>query len=142
MTITEWLNQIFVLTKKLNSLKTLKSYYEEKANSIPGGNYDEPVVQKTREGRAPFIKWIDKLMDVDKKIEEAEANLKQVTKSTVDTINLIDNYDYRNLLMMRYVYLEQWEDIAMELSVSMATVKRWNYAAKKEIEKLIRDEPS
>lgn len=142
MTATEWLNKIFVLTKKLNSLKTLKSYYEEKANSIPGGNYDEPVVQKTKEGRAPFIKWIDKIVDVDKKIQRAEEDLKLMTKTVTDAINLIDNYDYRNLLMMRYVYLEQWEDIAMGLSVSMATVKRWNYAAKKEIEKLIRDEPS
>ena len=142
MTATEWLNKIFVLTKKLNSLRTLKSYYEEKANSIPGGNYDEPVVQKTREGRAPFIKWIDKIMDVDKKIQRTEEDLKLMTKIVTDAINLIDNYDYRNLLMMRYVYLEQWDDIAMELSVSMATVKRWNHAAKKEIEKLISDEPS
>ena len=141
MTVNEFLSQVFLLTRKLNSLKTLKAYYEEKANSIPGGNYDEPVVQKSRENKAPFIRWIDKIVDTDKRIANVEEELNLKIKEVSSVIEKVANYDYRNLLMMRYIYLEKMEDIAIELSVSLPTIKRWHYLAKNEFEKLRPCEP-
>ena len=79
-------SQISKLRKKIDALRTRRRMYEELANSIPGGNYDEPVVQKTKDNKAPFIKWIDKIIDVDNKIAEFEKELKDLINSSIKMI--------------------------------------------------------
>lgn len=136
----KYLSQISKLRKKIDALRTRRRMYEELANSIPGGNYDEPVVQKTRDNKAPFIKWIDKIIDVDNKIAEFEKELKDLINSSIRMIGKIENEDYQNILMMRFINEMMWEDIASELAVSYSTCKRWYYFALTEFEKLNGDE--
>ena len=66
MTNKEFLQKPMRIQKRIDALILQKQSFEELANSIPGGNYDQPVVQKTRSQQAPFIKWIDKIMEVEK----------------------------------------------------------------------------
>ncbi len=136
----KYLAQISKLRKKLEALKTRKRTFEELANSIPGGSYDEPIVQKTRENKAPFIKWIDKIMEVDKKISEISTQLNELVAEALSKINKIENEQYQNILVMRFISEMVWEEIAEELDVSYSTVKRWYYFALTEFEKMNGDE--
>lgn len=129
MTSKEFLQRPMRLRWRIDALKLQKEQYEELANSIPGGNYDKPVVQKTRSNEAPFIKWIDKIMDVEKKIESLEAEYETAKAEVVKAIEKLPNPDYQTILIMRYLNEYSWADICDKLYISLSTAKRWHWDA-------------
>ena len=129
MTSKEFLQRPMRLRWRIDALKLQKEQYEELANSIPGGNYDKPVVQKTRSNEAPFIKWIDKIMDIEKKIESMEAEYETAKAAVVKAIEQLPNPDYQTILIMRYLNEYSWADICDKLYISLSTAKRWHWDA-------------
>ena len=129
MTSKEFLQRPMRLRWRIDALKLQKEQYQELANSIPGGNYDKPVVQKTRNNEAPFIKWIDKIMDVEKKIESLEAEYETAKAEVVKAIEKLPNPDYQTILIMRYLNEYSWADICDKLYISLSTAKRWHWDA-------------
>ena len=129
MTSKEFLQRPMRLRWRIDALKLQKEQYEELANSIPGGNYDKPVVQKTRSNEAPFIKWIDKIMDIEKKIESLEAEYETAKAAVVKAIERLPNPDYQTILIMRYLNEYSWADICDKLYISLSTAKRWHWDA-------------
>ena len=129
MTSKEFLQRPMRLRWRIDALKLQKEQYEELANSIPGGNYDKPVVQKTRSNEAPFIKWIDKIMDVENKIESLEAEYETAKAEVVKAIEKLPNPDYQTILIMRYLNEYSWADICDKLFISLSTAKRWHWDA-------------
>ena len=129
MTSKEFLQRPMRLRWRIDALKLQKEQYQELANSIPGGNYDKPVVQKTRSNEAPFIKWIDKIMDVEKKIESLEAEYETAKAEVVKAIEKLPNPDYQTILIMRYLNEYSWADICDKLYISLSTAKRWHWDA-------------
>ncbi len=127
--VKKFLTKPYRITHQIEQLKITKQEYEALANSIPGGNYDQPVVQKSRDLKAPFVKWIDKIMEVEAKIDELEAELAKAKSDVFSSIEKIQNQDYRNILIMRYLNNSSWEDICGKLYVSLSTVKRWHWNA-------------
>ena len=125
----EFLQRPMRLRWRIDDLKLQKEQYEELANSIPGGNYDKPVVQKTRSNEAPFIKWIDKIMDVEKKIELLEAEYETAKAEVVKAIEKLPSPDYQTILIMRYLNEYSWADICDKLYISLSTAKRWHWDA-------------
>ena len=129
MTSKEFLQRPMRLRWRIDALKLQKEQYEELANSIPGGNYDKPVVQKTRSNEAPFIKWIDKIMDIEKKIESMEAEYEEAKTAVVKAIEKLPNPDHQTILIMRYLNEYSWADICDKLYISLSTAKRWHWDA-------------
>ncbi len=129
MTSKEFLQRPMRLRWRIDALKLQKEQYEELANSIPGGNYDKPVVQKTRSNEAPFIKWIDKIMDIEKKIESMETEYETAKAAVVTAIEKLPNPDYQTILIMRYLNEYSWADICDKLYISLSTAKRWHWDA-------------
>ena len=129
MTSKEFLQRPMRLKWRIDALKLQKEQYEELANSIPGGNYDKPVVQKTRSNEAPFIKWIDKIMDIEKKIESMEAEYEEAKAEVVKAIEKLPNPDHQTILIMRYLNEYSWADICNKLYISLSTAKRWHWDA-------------
>ena len=129
MTRKEFLQRPMRLRWRIDAIKKKKEQYEELANSIPGGNYDKPVVQKTRSNEAPFIKWIDKIMDVEKKIESLEAEYETAKAEVVKAIEKLPNPDHQTILIMRYLNEYSWADICDKLYISLSTAKRWHWDA-------------
>ena len=129
MTSKEFLQRPMRLKWRIDALKLQKEQYEELANSIPGGNYDKPVVQKTRSNEAPFIKWIDKIMDIEKKIESLEAEYETAKAAVVKAIEKLPNPDHQTILIMRYLNEYSWADICDKLYISLSTAKRWHWDA-------------
>lgn len=131
MEAKEFLMQPSRIARRIESLKIKKAEFETLANSIPGGNYDQPVVQKSHDNKAPFIKWIDKIMELDKKINATREELNKVKSEVLAAIEKIPNEDYQNLLIMRYLNECTWDEIISKLYVSRATVFNWHCEALK-----------
>ena len=129
MTSKEFLQKPMRIQKRIDALILQKQSFEELANSIPGGNYDQPVVQKTRSQQAPFIKWIDKIMEVEKKIDELTAEYEKAKEEVLAAIYELSNPDYQNILIMRYLNDYSWQTICTKMYVSLTTVKRWHWDA-------------
>jgi len=138
----DYLSQISRTRKKLDALKIKHKTYEQMADSVPTHPYDEPVVQKSRENKAPFIKWLDKMIEVDAQIEEKQAELNRLTSDALEKISRVKNENYQNLLMLRFISEYPWIDIATILDVSYSTVKRWYWFALGEFEEMNGDERS
>lgn len=128
------------LKKKLFYLQLSEKEILELMDSIPGGNYDEPRVQKSRNLKAPFEKWIDEHIEIEEKIKETAEELYKAIIDLRKQISRIDNQDYQHLLILYYINELSLNDIANKLYVSLITAKRWKYRATMEFEKLIPDD--
>ena len=126
MTSKEFLQKPMRIRHRIEQLQLKRQTFEELANSIPGGNYDKPLVQKTRNTQAPFIKWIDKIMEVEKEIEKLEEEFEVAKAEVIKAIEKLDNADYQTLLIMRYLNEYSWTSICEKMYVSLSTAKRWH----------------
>ena len=129
MTSKEFLQKPMRIQHRIEQLQLKRQTFEELANSIPGGNYDKPLVQKTRNTQAPFIKWIDKIMEVEKEIEKLEEEYEVAKAEVIKAIEKLDNADYQTLLIMRYLNEYSWTSICEKMYVSLSTAKRWHWEA-------------
>ena len=129
MTSKEFLQRPMRLKGRIESLELQKEQFEELADSIPGGNYDKPVIQKTRSNQAPFIKWIDKIMEAEKKIDELKGECETAKAEVMVAIEKLPNTDYQTVLIMRYLNEYSWTYICEKLYVSLSTAKRWHWDA-------------
>lgn len=122
----DFLNTGNVIISKINLLEKTKRRYEEIADSTNGSNYENVgAFDKFRERKAGFIKWIDKIMAVEKKIERFTALLETWKKLANSQIDLVENIDYSIILKCRFIEQMSYEDIGAKIYVSLATVKRW-----------------
>ena len=129
MTSKEFLQKPMRIQHRIEQLQLKRQTFEELANSIPGGNYDKPLAQKTRNTQAPFIKWIDKIMEVEKEIEKLEEEFEVAKAEVIKAIEKLDNADYQTLLIMRYLNEYSWTSICEKMYVSLSTAKRWHWEA-------------
>jgi RNA polymerase sigma factor (sigma-70 family) len=51
--------------------------------------------------------------------------LEKKKEEIVATINALENEDERYILLHRYINHMTWEDIALELCLSLSSVRRW-----------------
>ena len=110
-----YLSQYYYAYQKVDSLKEELHCLEELANGTQGINYDEPVVQKSRSLKAPFIRYIDKIQkkeeELSNKVEEL-LNLKDEIHEAIATVN---DPVMELVLTYRYINFWEWGDIASKL---------------------------
>ena len=134
MILQEVLNKPYEIKKEIASLEGIKSEYEILANSIPGGNYDEPRVQKSRNTKAPFIRWIDKIMEIEKKINKKYEELDFYNGIIMEAVDTLTDLNQKKIIMARHLSCKTWSMICKEFYISITTAKRWRYEALKNIE--------
>ena len=87
----KYLSELSHMRRRLDSLLTRKRAYEALADGIPTHPFDEPVIQKSKtDNNAPFVKWMDKILTIDKEIADTEAELKKYTLRTLGMIGKIE----------------------------------------------------
>ena len=109
-----YLSQYYYLSHKVDSLKEEYHCLELLADGTQGISY-EPKVQKQPSGKAPFIRYLDKLekkrKQIDEKIEEL-LNLKEEIEEAIATVN---DPVMELVLTYRYINFWEWCDIASKL---------------------------
>lgn len=133
MTNKEYLSQVYKLQNKIDKMNIRYQEYERLASSVPGPNYDGVRVDGTRNLDAPFVKWVGKMIDLKAVIDSNQKKLDEIKTEVIGVIEALDNEDYKNVLMLRYISFLSWDDIADKLYVVKRTVLRWHDKALSEL---------
>lgn len=67
--------------------------------------------------------------EIDRKIKQFKSDLDTLRAEALLKIEELENEDYKNLLVLKYLKFQAIEEIASKLYVSVATVKRWHIKA-------------
>ena len=135
MTSKEYLTQLFNLDRRIYLMKLEAEEYRRLADSLPGQTFDKPYVKNgTPNTKAPFEKWLLKALDKEKEIEELTEKMKVLTEDIANSIDLVENLDYRVLLKLRYINQMVMTDIAEKMHISIPTAKRWQREALEVVE--------
>lgn len=125
MTTKEYLQQAYRLDQKINSDIAEVNALRGMAASVSSQQLSDRV-QTSRRGEAPYVRSLEKIMEMEDKIN-AEIDLLVDLKDEIRSIiTTVANTDERMVLRYRYVHNYTWEQIANELHVDARTVRRWH----------------
>lgn len=125
MKAKEYLKQSYRLDQRINSDIEEVGRLREMSVSISSPGFGEKV-QTMRNTDAPFVKCLERIMDLETRINQEIdllVDLKEQIRTVIDTV---ENTDERMVLRYRYIHNYTWERIADELKADARTVRRWH----------------
>ncbi len=125
MTPKEYLRQAYRLDQKINSDLEEVTALREMANSVSSPQFGERV-QTSRKGDAPFVRCLEKIIELEEKINKEIDLLVELKKEIRTVITTVEDTDERMVLKYRYVHNYTWEQIGNELHADARTVRRWH----------------
>ena len=125
MTPKEYLKQTNTMKKHINSLEVDLEEMRALSCSVSAVRYDEERINNgTRNTEAPFIRSLERIADMESKIENAKHALLSLKLDISEAIDLLEDVDERALLRARYVNGKSWRMIAKQMCYSQSTVHR------------------
>lgn len=128
MTAKEYLQQAYRLNELIDSDVHELERLRDLAGRISSPNFGERV-QSSRNLDAPFVKYLGDIMEMEEKIQKELCRLVVLKKQILSALESVSDREERLLLTYRYLNNESWEQIAVDLSVSMSTVHRIHASA-------------
>ena len=130
MTAKEYLKQAYLLycqvDVELHELENLR----DMQGRVQGCFYGEHIGSNpNRNTEAPFIRTIEKIMELETTIRNKVAQLVDLKKEINAALDNVEDKKERILLKYRYLGNRTWEDIAEEMGVSYRTVHRIHASA-------------
>lgn len=125
MTVKEYLRQAYRLDQKISSDLEEVALLREMVSSVSSPQMTERV-QTSRNTDAPFVKALEKIVDLEEQINKEIDLLMELKKEIREVITTVDDTDERMVLKYRYVHNYTWEQIGNELHVDARTVRRWH----------------
>ena len=125
MTAKEYLRQAYRLDQKINSDLDEMAALREMAASVSSPQLTERV-QTSRNTDAPFVRCIEKIMDLERRINQEVDLLVDLKDEIWAVITTVEDTDERMVLKYRYVHNYTWEQIGNELHADSRTVRRWH----------------
>lgn len=128
MKVKEYLHQAYRLDKRIESDIEEMECLREMATSVSSPSWDEKV-QTSRSTDAKFVRCLERIIDLERKINAEVDNLVALKEQIRCVINEVADTDERMVLRYRYVHNFTWEQIGDELNADRTTVYRWHNAA-------------
>jgi DNA-directed RNA polymerase specialized sigma subunit len=128
MTNKEYLRQAYRLDQKINSDIEEVARLREMASSISSPMLGDKV-QTSRNGDAPFVRSIEKILMLEEKIDQEIDLLVDLKSQMRDVIAAVPDTDERMVLRYRYIHNLTWEQIGNELNADARTIRRWHGSA-------------
>ena len=125
MTAKEYIRQAYRLDQKINSDLEEVAALREMASSVSSPQLSERV-QTSRKGDAPFVRCLEKIIELEDKINKEIDLLVELKKEIRMVITTVEDTDERMVLKYRYVHNYTWEQIGNELHADARTVRRWH----------------
>lgn len=125
MTAKEYLRQAYRLDQKINSDLEEVAALREMASSVSSPQLSERV-QTSRKGDAPFVRCLEKIIELEDKNNKEIDLLVELKKEIRMVITTVEDTDERMVLKYRYVHNYNWEQIGNELHADARTVRRWH----------------
>lgn len=130
MNAKEFLMRGINLERRVDTIKDQIEHYKSLVNNCTVTYSDSP---KSTASNYKLEECTQKIMDLQAELCEAMADLVDVTCEISRAIQKIENYDYQDLLVKRYVLGEPWEKIAEEMNYSEQHIHRLHGEALKKI---------
>ena len=130
MNAKEYLSRGINLERRVETITDQIEHYKSIVNKCTVTYSDSP---KSTTSSYRLEDCTQKIMDLQSELCEAVADLVDVTCDIARTISKVENYDYEDLLVKRYVLGEPWEKIAEEMNYSEQHIHRLHGEALKKI---------
>jgi hypothetical protein len=118
------------LERRVDTIKEQIEHYKSLVNDCSVTYSDSP---KSTASNYKLEECTQKIMDLQEELCEAMADLVDVTCEISRAIQKIENYDYQDLLVKRYVLGEPWEKIATNLGYELRYIHKLHGRALQEI---------
>ena len=118
------------LERRVETIKEQIEHYKALVNDCSVTYSDSP---KSTASNYKLEECTQKIMDLQEELCSAMADLVDVTCEIARAIQKLDNYDYQDLLVMRYVLGKTWEKIAEDMNYGIRNVHRLHGEALREI---------
>ena len=130
MNAKEFLMRGINLERRVDTIKDQIEHYKSLVNNCTVTYSDSP---KSTASNYKLEECTQKIMDLQAELCEAMADLVDVTCEISRAIQKIENYDYQDLLVKRYVLGKSWEKIADDMNYSEQHIHRLHGEALKKI---------
>ena len=118
------------LERRVETIKDQIEHYKALVNDCSVTYSDSP---KSTASNYKLEDCTQKIMDLQDELCSTMADLVDVTCEIGKAIQKLDNYDYQDLLVKRYVLGKPWEKIAEEMNYGIRNVHRLHGEALREI---------
>lgn len=122
MTTKEYLGQAYKFYKFITLKKAELESYKELSVSVSSCGFEEKL-NSSRNINAPFAKYTEKIIDLEKEISCDIEKLEDLKYEIGLKINEIQNINEHLILIYRHLMFMNWGEIAEKMSYS----KRWVY---------------
>jgi DNA-directed RNA polymerase specialized sigma24 family protein len=130
MNAKEFLMRGINLERRVDTIKDQIEHYKSLVNNCTVTYSDSP---KSTTSNYKLEECTQKIMDLQAELCEAMADLVDVTCEISRAIQKIENYDYQDLLVKRYVLGQSWEKIADDMNYGIRNVHRLHGEALREL---------
>jgi len=104
MTVKEYLHQAYRLDQRIKSDTMEAQNLREMAGSVSAIQYDKDRVQTSRNTEAPFVRTLEKLWALEKKIAGELELLSDLKKQIREVIEAVPDTDEHMVLKYRYIH--------------------------------------
>ena len=122
MDVKEYLNYPRKLYNEICKDEEKMKEWERLSHSVPSPSFDEPYVDRSRSYKAPFERWILKILDYKPKVEEKYKELFRAKDHLMDTISGLDDPLEQFVLIYRYVNLLPWDEVFDKMNLKKRRV--------------------
>lgn len=132
MTAKEYLKQLWLIDKEINSKLRELEYLRTKAENC--SSPEMTGMPRSAGGKDKISSVIIKLVELEKYINARTDRLIDLRRIITKQIDGLSSQKSRIILSARYLRQQKWEDIEEELSYEKTTIMRWHRAALREFE--------
>ena len=131
MDAKKYLSQARLLNNRIKSFENELEYINTIALGPSGPSYGPNKIKQQPNLEAPFIRYIDKIIELEKMIHDEIDKLMALKREIAKTIAEIGDAKLEIILRERYINCRNWEDIAIDLAYSQVYLYKLHQRALK-----------
>lgn len=131
MDAKKYLSQARLLNNRIKSFENELDYINTIALGPSGPSYGPNKIKQQPNLEAPFIRYIDKIIELEKMIHDEIDKLMALKREIAKTIAEIGDAKLEIILRERYINCRNWEDIAIDLAYSQVYLYKLHQRALK-----------
>ncbi len=136
MTAVEYLNQVGYIDRKIKFDLMELEELRARAVSVSSPAFGERV-QSTRSTEPPFVRVLERIWEKEARLNKELMELEEKREEVKAVIEALPNQDERMVLLYRYVLFHKMEEIALEMHMSLSSVKRWHQSGIRNLSQIL-----
>ena len=137
MNAKEYLNKLIRFKDKITKMQELADYFEHKMQSPSGGSICVIGNDSSASHESNNIKYLCKLDEQNRKIDKAKEEYKKLEIEIISLVNKLEDERQKEIILMRYVEQNSWDEINSLLYISRAQIFREHNRALEELDVLL-----